>query len=356
VLAVRGVAILLGIVVIVWILRSAVTTLVLPRGVADGLTRVVFSSMRRVFDLRASRARTYIERDRIMALYAPLSLLSLPFVWLTFVLIGYAGIYWGIEGGTSQEALRASGSSLLTLGFVSYPGVGPSALVFSEASIGLLLAALLIAYLPTMHAAWSRREAAVARLAVRAGSPPSAWELLIRFHRIGQLARLPELWGEWELWFVDIEESHTSLAALAFFRSPQPERSWITAAGTVLDGAALWISTVDGPSGPEAHLCLRAGFMALCQIAAYFRIEYDASPSKGDPISITREEFDEVYDRLAAAGVPVRADRHGAWDDFAGWRVNYDAVLLRLAAMTVAPYAPWSSDRSMDVLGEGRGV
>ena len=31
--------------------------------------------------------------------------------------------------------------------------------------------------------------------------------------------------------------------------------------------------------------------------------------------------------------------------DFAGWRVNYDEVLLFLANTTAAPYAPWSSDR-----------
>jgi hypothetical protein len=44
--------------------------------------------------------------------------------------------------------------------------------------------------------------------------------------------------------------------------------------------------------------------------------------------------------------LPVTADRDAAWRGFVGWRVNYDTVLLALAALTMAPPAPWSSDRS----------
>jgi hypothetical protein len=86
--------------------------------------------------------------------------------------------------------------------------------------------------------------------------------------------------------------------------------------------------------------------LALRQIAAHFGIDYDPDPSPDDPISISRGEYDAVYDRLAEQGVPLVDDRHQAWRDFAGWRVNYDRVLLALAALTMAPYAPWSSDRS----------
>lgn len=49
---------------------------------------------------------------------------------------------------------------------------------------------------------------------------------------------------------------------------------------------------------------------------------------------------------MLTAGIPLRPDREQAWQDFAGWRVNYDRVLLVLSALTMAPYAPWSSDRS----------
>jgi hypothetical protein len=75
-------------------------------------------------------------------------------------------------------------------------------------------------------------------------------------------------------------------------------------------------------------------------------VDYDPNPQKGDPISIARSEYDEVYDRLRAANLPLKP-RDQAWEDFAGWRVNYDTPLLALAALTMAPQAMWSSDRSL---------
>jgi hypothetical protein len=210
------------------------------------------------------------------------------------------------------------------------------------------LAAILIAYLPAMYGAWSRREAAVAFLEVRAGSPPSAQELILRFHAPKRLDRVNELWPVWETWFIDIEESHTSLGALSFFRSPQPERSWVTAAGTVLDTAAFFTSTIDIATDVEAQLCLRAGYIALRRIASFFRLPFDPDPRHPiHPIAVTREEYDAVVEDLARNGVPLKADREQAWQDFAGWRVTYDVPLLRLAQLTMAPYAQWSSDRSL---------
>ncbi len=102
-----------------------------------------------------------------------------------------------------------------------------------------MLALLLVTYLPSLYAAFSRREAQIALLEARAGSPPSGVDMIERYHRIDWLDRLTAVWEDWEAWFADIEETHTSLPALAFFRSPQPEQSWVTAAGAVLDGAAL---------------------------------------------------------------------------------------------------------------------
>jgi hypothetical protein len=145
---------------------------------------------------------------------------------------------------------------------------------------------------------------------------------------------------------IEIQESHTSYPALNFFRSPMLEHHWIAAAGTVLDAAALMVSSVQGPTRPEAQLCIRAGFIALRRIADFFGMEYDPDPQQTDPISITRQEFDTVYENLRQAGVPMKEDQDQAWIDWAGWRVNYDTVLLQLAELTMAPYAPWSSDRS----------
>lgn len=120
----------------------------------------------------------------------------------------------------------------------------------------------------------------------------------------------------------------------------------MTAAGAVLDAAALVVSTIDGERDPEAQLLIRSGYVSLRRLASYFGLAFDPDPRPDDPISVTREEFDEACERMAGAGVKLRADRDQAWRDFAGWRVNYDAVLLGLAGYTMAPPAPWSSDRA----------
>lgn len=336
---------ILGVVLVGWAIMSAIKTLVLPRAAQDFVPRVVFLAVRKIMLVIAPAKSSYNRMDAVMALYAPISLLACVPTWLFMVLVGYAMMYWALGGYSVWEAIRESGSFLFTLGFATPESRDHILLGFSQATIGPLLTALLISYLPTMYAAFSRREAAVALLEVRAGSPPSAVELLSRYQRIRGMEYLDELWGAWEQWFVELDESHTSLAALSFFRSPAPERSWIVAAGVIMDTAALTASTLDIKPNPHSVLCLRAGYVALRHIADYFHINYEPSPKPTDPISIRREEFDAACEKLAKIGIPIKSDRDQAWKDFAGWRVNYDTVLLELCSLTLAPVAEWSSDR-----------
>jgi len=335
-----------GLLLVLLTLYSALSTFVLPRSARSFITRVVFIRLRAVFDFTLRFAKSYRRRDAIMAYYAPVGLMMLLPAWYVLIALGYTAIYWGLGAGDWTTAFELSGSSLFTLGVVQPQGLVPSTWAFSESMLGLLLVAILIAYLPAMYAAFSRREQAVNLLEVRAGTPPSAVEMLMRFHRIHGLDKLGEYWRNWEAWFADIEESHTTLAALVFFRSPRPEISWITAAGAVLDGAALALTAVNVPYEPSAALCIRAGFLALRRIANYFQIPNPQDPHfPADPISISREEFDAALVRLEAAGLPLRPDREQAWRDFGGWRVNYDLALVRLCVLTMAPASPWSSDR-----------
>lgn len=343
----RIVVFIAGASVVVFTLMAAIRTFVLPRGDNVWLTRVVARNVLRLFRLRTAKINTYEDRDRIMALLAPIVLLTQPIVWLALVVIGYMLMFWALGAGTLYDSLKVSGSSLFTLGFFTVDTLPITILEFTEATIGLGLVAILISYLPTMYAAFSRRETLVTLLEVRADSPPSAVALIIRAHGVRGLDYLRELWEDWEVWFSELDESHTSLSTINFFRSPQPDRSWITAAGAILDAASLMSSAIDVPRTPEAQLCIRAGFVALRHIAAFFRIPFDPDPHFPDPISITREEFEEALDQMAAAGVPIIPDRDLAWKDFAGWRVNYDTVLVALAELTMAPYAPWSSDRGV---------
>jgi hypothetical protein len=201
-----------------------------------------------------------------------------------------------------------------------------------------------------MYSAFSRREQAVNLLEIRAGNPPSAVNMIERFNRIHGLEALKDYWPIWEAWFADIEETHSVLPPLVYFRSPRAQNSWVVAAGAVLDAAALTLSSIDIPISASAQLSLRAGFLALRHICDNFDIPYPADPHfPQQQISVSRAEFDTALEELAMAGIPIKPDREKAWMDFAGWRVNYDVVLLALCDLTMAPTAPWSSDRVVKV-------
>jgi hypothetical protein len=341
----RFTSVVVGSSVVLWVLLSAIRTVVLPRGEPVALSRAVFLAIRRIFDVWVSRAETYVERDRKMALYAPISLILLAGTWVVLTILGFTLVYWGL-GDDPSVAWQLSGSSMLTLGFLRPDDAPSEVAVFTQAALGLGLVALLISYLPSIYSAFQRRELLVARLTTRAGEPPSAVEMILRHHRLARLAALDDIWDEWETWFADIEETHTSQPSLVYFRSISHERSWITSAGVVLDTASFRAAVLRLPRNPQAELCIRAGYLSLRRIATLFGIPFDPDPSPDDPISIDRSEFDDAWRLLAEEGVPVRPDRDQAWRDYKGWRVNYDTVLLALAGLTMAPYAAWSSDRS----------
>ncbi|HYO89786.1 MAG TPA: hypothetical protein VER79_14145, partial [Candidatus Limnocylindrales bacterium] len=203
-----------GIGVIALTLLAAIRTFVLPRSSNAALTRVVFTISYVIFRGLAQRARSYARVDSIMALYSPITLLILPLVLLGLIMLGFALMFWGLGPWDFYKSLQISGSSLLTLGFATYETTGYLLLEFLEAAIGMILIAMLISYLPTMYSNFTRRETLVTMLEVRAGSPPSAVEMIERVHRIRGLGALREIWTPWEVWFAEIEESHTSLSSL----------------------------------------------------------------------------------------------------------------------------------------------
>lgn len=326
---------------------STVRTLVLPRAASDWISRTHLQLLWKLFALRLRFVHTYEDRDRIMAFFAPAYLLTLTPLWMIIVLVGYMGMFGALRDDTWQQLFYLSGSSLLTLGFAPVESVPEMTLAFSEAIVGLILVALLIAYLPSIYNSFSRRESAVSKLSVRGGAPPSSAEMIKRMYRINELDKLRGFWEDWEQVFAEIEESHSSLGALVFFRSPNPALSWITASGTVLDTAAIILSVVNVPYEPKAALCLRSGFLALQRVALFFEIPFPVDPTfPAESISITRSDFNSLCEDLDQQGVPLKADLEQAWLDYAGWRVNYDQVLTGLCNLTMAPYTPWSSDRS----------
>lgn len=343
-LALRAIVFALGVACILRAPISAVRSFVVPRGLVDPLTRGTFITMRFVFAPLVSSHRPAM-RDRALAFYAPVTLLLLPVAWLALILVGYSALYWALGAPSWATAVTTSRLSLLYIGS-DVSGIPAGTLVaFSETVLSLLLAAILVSYLPAIYGAFSQREAAVTGLETLAGSPPTPVKMLTRYYLIRGLDEIGEVWTTWRAWFEVVEESHTALLALVLYRSPQPDRSWVTAAGAVLDSAAITAAALDRPRDPQAELCIRAGYLCLRRIARLFSIPCKSDPSPTDPISVTRAEFDAVYDALAELGLPLKPGRDQVWRDFSGWRVNYDIPLVALAVFTSAPPAPWSSDR-----------
>jgi hypothetical protein len=349
VIVLRILLFLAGAALALFTIRSIVRTFLVPRALQAHLSRAVFVEVRRVFRIFANDRQSYATRDRIMAVYAPASLLVLLVVWVAIMLTGYTAMFFALGGESVVEAFTLAGSSMLTLGFLHPPTTGGVLLAITAAGLGLVVLALFITYLPSLYGGFQRRERGVAKLEVRAGQPPSGVYLIALAWTVGQLENLRALWAEWEDWFVDVDESHSSFPSLAFFRSTHPDQSWITAAGAILDGASLFASSVDTPRQPEPEFMIRSGYLCLRHLASFFNIVVDDDPAPDDPISVTRQEFDDAIGRLAEAGVPLKPDRDQSWRDFAGWRVNYDVALVALARLTMAPMAPWSSDRYEDV-------
>jgi hypothetical protein len=326
---------------------SAIKSTVLPRAAQSRITNAVVTAVRTAFRLRARRSTSYPERDRIMALLGPTALLSELAVWLLLIMIGYALMYGALSRRSVAGDVELSGSSIFTLGTTSDKHLLASLLTYSEAALGLLLVALLITYFPSIYSAFSRRERGVSLLQVRAGSPPQATTMLIRYNRIEERRyQLRELWRQWEEWFTDVEESHTTFPILVFFRSPLADRSWVTAAGALLDGASFWAGCIEHPIDPDVQLCIRAGTLALRRVADVYRIPYNPDPQPDDPITVTRDEWDDAMAEMEAEGITMKRDPEAAWRAWRGWRVNYESVLLQLARLVEAPLAPWESDRS----------
>jgi hypothetical protein len=332
-------ALVVGVYLVLRASLSVVRTFVVPRATNDVIARVVFRSIRRVFDFLVARAGSYRQADALMSYFGPIALMALPIAWIVTDGAGFALIYWAVGIRPLDEAIAVSGSSLLTLGFARPDAPAGDWLVFSEAVIGLGTIALLISYLPTIYSAFSRREVLVRLLETRAGSPPSPVVLIERMRALGELGTARDLWADWERWFAELEETHTSLTVLVHFRSPRPDRSWVNAAGTVLDAAGLIESALTTRIDRSAEVMTRTGGVALRRIVTVFHMPLDPSP-RPDRVRVPRATFDAAVAALGDAGCPIGPDREAAWRSFVAWRAAYDEPLLRLERLTVAP-PPW---------------
>jgi len=349
-LAARWVAAACGALLVLTAWNSVIGTLIVPRPVGSWLTRSVDRVIIVSYHIVTKRVGDYRRRDRILATQAAAILVTQLVAWLAIAIIGFTFVLWPFSSRGIASALSDAGSSMFTLGFAEPPGTVPAVIAFIAAATGLGVVALQIGYLPTLYAAFNRRETEVALLNARAGIPSWGPELLARtFYALGSdstLDTLPDLYTRWERWAADVAESHTTYLPLVRFRSPLWLSSWVISLLAVLDSAALILTLApeEAPTVP-ARLCLRGGWSCLGRVARAmeFDVAEEASPEAG--ITLTYEEFLVAVSRMREVGFPITRDPADAWPDFVGWRVNYEHAAYAIAGAVDAVPAMWSGPR-----------
>lgn len=336
----------LGLLVLLSTLMSVVTSLVLPRLGSSRIQKYAGRGTIKVFSGISHRFETYEDRDRFLALQAPIYLIVILAIWLGALLIGFALMLWPLmKTGGFVHALTVSGSSLFTLGFATENGAAPRLLVFAAAAAGLWIVALQIAYLPVLYGAFNRREVLVTLLDSRAGSPAWGPELLARSELVDMVQNLGSLYQRWEEWAADVAETHASYPVLIWFRSPHPYRSWVIGLLAVMDAAAMQLATQPLVAPSEARAFLRMGYMCLRDIATVVGVIYDPDPKPGDPIELTEDNYQDAIHHLEHAGWKMQRSAAESWVHFRGWRVNYETLAYRIADAVNAPPALWAGPR-----------
>jgi hypothetical protein len=347
-----------GIILLILTWHSVIVTTIQPRTVTSYITFLGWAPVNAIFQFLASHLRRYERKDRVLALLAPVSLLTMLVIWLLLFLLSYTLIFWPLIGGLAV-AFDIAGSSLFTLGFAALHQGGPTVLAFIAAATGMIIIALQIGYLPTLYGAFNRRETLVTALNIRAGSPSWGPEILARHQTLRARVTLPALFAAWETWAADIMESHSSYPWLLVFRSHEALHSWSVSLLAMLDAAALYMALAPDDAPEEAHQCLQSGIVALGKLGRLAQNPRGSSPeevsgirgqSAGDgaaasEIALPFDRFREAYEYLRSTEFPILRSVEDAWVTFSGWRARYEADAYALNDFTVAVPAPWSGPR-----------
>jgi Ion channel len=339
---------ILGVVVILGILLDAFETVVLPRRVQRSFRltswfyRRTWIPYRRIASHIPSRAR----RENFLSYFGPLSLIFLLILWATGLIFGFALLQYGVgehfrlggEPMTFGLLVYNSGETFFTLG---YGDIVPSsglarALAVMEAGLGFGFLGMVIGYLPTIYSSFSRREIEISLLDARAGSPPSAAELLSRFGNCPQQLVLDQIFKDWERWAAEVLESHLSYPALSFFRSQHNNQSWLGALITILDAGALVIAGVDGVRNEQAKITFAMARHAVVDLAQVVNARYN--PNAAD--RLPDQELNRLRQKLAERGVKLREG--AAFEEkLALLRSQYEPYAVAIALNLSIDLPPW---------------
>jgi len=345
----RWVVGLVGIALLAIVLWDAFETIILPRRVAGRFRltkffyRTTWRPWRSIAPLLPRRTG-----DAFLSFYGPLSLLLLLALWASGIVFAFGMLQWAAGsaltmagGGPGFGAdLYMSGTTFFTLGLgdvVPRTAIAKSVTVI-EAGTGFAFLALVIGYFPVIYQAFSRREMAISLLDARAGSPPTAGELLWRYRWDKSGDALAELLREWERWSADVLESHLSYPALAYFRSQHYNQSWLGALTTILDVSALVMVGLEGWCVEQARLTFAMARHAVVDLAQVFN-----TPPHEPAQRLTDAELPRLRERLAEAGLRLRdgADAAAATQQLAELRQMYEPYVATLARHLAVTLPPW---------------
>lgn len=304
-----------GILIIFLVLLDAFETIVLPRRVQRSyrLTAWFYRNFWTAWT-KLSRSMPGRLRENFLGYFGPLSLIFLLVLWAISLIFGFTLLQYGLgehlrlsdEQITFGVLLYHSGETFFTLGYGDITPISGVArtLAVLEAGMGFAFLGVVVGYLPVVYSSFSSREIQISMLDSRAGSPPTAAELLTRLGCCPDQTVLDEVFRDWERWSADLLSSHISYPVLCFFRSQHGNQSWLGALTVILDVTSLVVTGVDGIRTEQAKLTFAMARHAAVDLAQVVAAQYD-------PLAATRlseEELLQLRKSLASAGVRVKQD------------------------------------------------
>lgn len=337
-----------------WIvLIDAFQTIILPRRATGRfrLTRLFYIATWRPWAYFARRVHSKRRRETAFSYYGPLSLVILLVVWAGAMVVGFALIFYSIGSPfrdvASHAGLRTdlyvSGTNLFTLGLgdITPRSEAARALTILESGTGLGFLAVVMGYFPVLYSAFSRREVSISLLDARAGSPPTAAELLRRHSYEGAEQSLAVLLIEWERWSAELLESHLSYGLLCYFRSQHSNQSWLSALTAILDTSSLLISGIRGTEARQAQLTFAMARHALVDLAQIFSLD----PIRNAPDRLPPERYQKLHDAICQSEASVCGENLSI-ERLRELRGLYEGYAEALSRYLYMPLPQWIADRS----------
>ncbi len=344
----HAVALIAGVIIILTVLLDAFETVVLPRRVQRHfrITILFYRNTWAPYAKLASRIKSQTRRETVLGYFGPLSMIALLVIWalgliFAFALLQYGGgehLALGNQPITFRLLLYHSGETFFTLGYGDITPVSyySRALSVLEAGTGFGFLAIVIGYLPNIYSAFSQREIEISLLDARAGSPPSAAELLKRSIASLDTGSLDRLFHDWERWAAEVLESHLSYPVLSFYRSQHSNQSWLGALTVILDATALVIAGIDGVSSEQARWTFKMARHAVVDLAQVVNAHYDPHALE----RLTPEELAEIRAQLAAKGLKL-GDSAQVEAKLHELRTKYEPYVEGIARNLYISLPPW---------------